>query len=175
MSRCAPKTPSISTRALLSQNYNARENSHLLRYPDTRNARDTPEPKELPSTNRWGYFRNLPHISDKRVHKPWFPTPIPSAHLFIHQGRKTPHPVAGASAPTTSSTTTPRRPSSTVPDEDPSSISSSRRFSHPVLHIQAAAPMFPSSFAPPPFPHHRLHLHHRKSIIITVSSDEAAA
>ena len=124
------------------------------------------------------------HISDKRVSKPWFPTAIPSAHPFVHRGRENPrrnptpcsvrHP-AGASSPTTSSTATPRRPSSTVPDEDPSSISSSRRFSHPVLHLQGAAPTFPSSFAPPPFPHRRLHLHHRKSIIITVSSDEAAA
>ena len=133
--------------------------------------------------NQLGYFRNLPHISDKRVPKPWFLTPIPSAHPFVHRGRENPrsptpssvcHP-AGASSPTTSSTATPRRPSSTVPDEDPSSISSSRRFSHPVLHLQGAAPMFPSSFAPPPFPQHRLHLHQRKSIIITVSSDEAAA
>ena len=131
-----------------------------------------------------GYFRNFPHISDKRVSKPWFPTAIPSAHPFVHRGRENPrrnptpcsvcHP-AGASSPTTSSTATPRRPSSTVPDEDPSSISSSRRFSHPVLHLQGAALMFPSSFAPPPFPHRRLHLHHWKSIIITVSSDEAAA
>ena len=139
---------------------------------------------ERTASNRWGYFRNLPHISDKRVSKPWFPTAIPSAHPFVHRGRENPrrnptpcsvrHP-AGASSPTTSSTATPRRPSSTVPDEDPSSISSSRRFSHPVLHLQGAAPTFPSSFAPPPFPHRRLHLHHRKSIIITVSSDEAAA
>ena len=119
-----------------------------------------------------GYFRNLPHILDKRVSKPWFPTAIPSAHPFVHRGRENPrrnptpcsvrHP-AGASSPTTSSTATPRRPSSTVPDEDPSSISSSRRFSHPVLHLQGAAPMFPSSFAPPPFPHRRLHLHHRRA------------
>ena len=113
-----------------------------------------------------GYFRNLPHISDKRVSKPWFPTAIPSAHPFIHGGRENPrriptpfsvrHPV-GASSPTTSSTATPRRPSSTVPDEDPSSISWSRRFSHPVLHLQGAAPTFPFTFAPPPFPHHHLH------------------
>ena len=131
-----------------------------------------------------GYFRNLPHILDKSVPKPWFPTAIPSAHPFVHRGRENPrlsptpcsvrHP-AGASSPTTSPTATPRRPSSTVRDEDPSSISSSRRFSHPVLHLQGAAPTFPSSFAPPPFPHRHLHLHHRKSIIITVSSDEAAA
>ena len=80
------------------------------------------------------------------------------------------HP-AGASSPTTSPTTTPRRPSSNAPDEDPLSISSSYRFSHPVLHLQGAAPMFPSSFAPPPFPHHCVHLHHRKRIIIiTISS-----
>ena len=118
------------------------------------------------------------------VPKPWFPTSIPSAHPFIHRGRENPrrnptpcsvlHP-AGAYSPMTPSTATPRRPSSTVPDEDPSSISSSLRFSHPVLHLQGAAPTVPSSFAPPPFPHRRLYLHHRKSIIITVSSDEVAA
>ena len=33
--------------------------------------------------------------------------------------------------------------------------------------------MFPSSFTPLPFPHRRLHLHHQKGSIITVSSDEA--
>ena len=38
--------------------------------------------------NRWGYFRNLPHISDKRVPKPWFPTSIPSAHPYVHRGRE---------------------------------------------------------------------------------------
>src|SRR3990170_6492906 len=115
LSHCAPKTPSISTRALLSQNYNARENSHLLRNPDTRNAHDTPEPKEPPSSNRWGYFRNLPHISDKRVPKPWFPPPIPSAHPFVHRSRENPrsptpssaHHLARDSSPTTSSTATP--------------------------------------------------------------------
>src|SRR4051812_22497906 len=32
---------------------------------------------ERTALNRWGYFRNLPHISDKRVSKPWFPTAIP--------------------------------------------------------------------------------------------------
>ena len=135
------------------------------------------------ASNRWGHFRNLPHISDKRVPKPWFPTLIPSAHPCVHRGRENPrsptpssvHHPARASSPTTSSTATPRRPSSTVPDEDPSSIWSSRRFSHPVLHLQGAALTFPSYFAPPPFPHRRLHLHHRKSISITVSSDEAAA
>src|SRR3990170_8769111 len=89
LSCCAPKTPSISTRALLSQNYNAREKSHLLRNPDTRNAHDTPEPKEPPSSNRWGYFRNLPHISDKHVPKPWFPPPIPSAAHSYTKAAKT--------------------------------------------------------------------------------------
>ena len=48
LSHCAPTTPSISTRALLFQNYNTHENSHLLWNPDTRNARGTPEPKEPP-------------------------------------------------------------------------------------------------------------------------------
>ena len=69
---CAPKTRAFTTHALLSQNYNESENSHLLQNPNTRNACDTPELKDPPSSNRWGYFRNLPHISDKRVPKPWF-------------------------------------------------------------------------------------------------------
>ena len=57
------------------------------------------------------------------------------------------HCPAGASSPTTSSTATARRPSSTSPDEDPLSISPSRRFSRPVLHLQGAAPTIASSIA----------------------------
>ena len=71
ISLCSENSLHLNPR-LAIPNYNARENSHLLRNPDTRNARDTPEPKEPPSSNLWGYFHNLPHISDKRVPKPWF-------------------------------------------------------------------------------------------------------
>ena len=48
-----------------------------------------------------GYFRNLPHISDKRVPKPCFLTPIPSPHPFVHRGRENPR-----RSPTPSSATT---------------------------------------------------------------------
>ena len=70
---------------------------------------------ERTASNRWRYFRNLPHISDKRVPKPWFPSPIPSAHPFIHRGPENPrsptpssvrHP-ARAPFPMMSSTATP--------------------------------------------------------------------
>ena len=117
-------------------------------YPSARNAGSTSR-----CQNRWGYTGNLPYISDKRVPKPWFPLPSPSSP-FIHRGRQNPQnptllhrppdrrPV-GDSSPTMSSTTTACRPSSTAPDEDPSSISSSRRFSHPILHLQGAALTFP--------------------------------
>ena len=82
---------------------------------------------------------------------------------------------AGASSPTTSSTATARRPSSTSPDEDPSSISPSRRFSCPVLHLQAAALTIASSIAAAPSPQRRLNLLHRNHSILTDSSDEAEA
>ena len=41
----APKTGAFTTRALLSRNYNARENSLQLPNPDTRNPPSIPEPK----------------------------------------------------------------------------------------------------------------------------------
>ena len=75
----------------------------------------------------------------------------------------------GASSPTTSSTTTARRPSSTSPDEDPSSISPSRWFSRPVLHLQGAAPTIASSIVSAPSPQHRLNLLHRNRSILTDS------
>ena len=89
--------------------------------------------------------------------------PSPFAPPFVHRGRQNPrNPTllrrppdrrpAGDSSPTTSSTATARRPSSTAPDEDPLLISSSRRISRPVLHLQGAAPTFASSIAPPQSP-----------------------
>ena len=82
---------------------------------------------------------------------------------------------AGASSLTTSSTATARRPSSTSPDEDPSSISPSGRFSRPVLHLQGAAPTIASSIAAAPSPQRRLYLLHWNRNILTDSSDEAEA
>ena len=83
--------------------------------------------------------------------------------------------LAGDSSPTTSSTATAHRPSSTAPDEDPLSISSSRRISRPVLHLQGAAPTFASSIAPPQSPQRHLDLPHRNRSTLTNSSDEAEA
>ena len=82
---------------------------------------------------------------------------------------------AGASSLMTSSTATARCPLSTSPDEDPSSISSSRRFSRPILHLQGAAPTIASSIAAAPSPQRRLNLLHRNCSILTDSSDEAEA
>ena len=112
--------------------------------------------------------------------------PSPFAPPFVHRGRQNPrNPTllrrppdrrpAGDSSPTTSSTATARRPSSTAPDEDPLSISSSRRISRPVLHLQGATPTFASSIAPPQSPQRRLDLPHRNRITLTNSSDEAEA
>ena len=42
---CAPKTGAFTTRALLSQNYNARKNSLHLPNRDTQNPPSNPEPK----------------------------------------------------------------------------------------------------------------------------------
>ena len=89
--------------------------------------------------------------------------PSPFVPPFVHRGRQIPrNPMllhrppdrrpTGDSSPTTSSTATARRPSSTALDEDPSSISSSRRISRPFLHLQGAALTFASSIAPPPSP-----------------------
>ena len=112
--------------------------------------------------------------------------PSPFAPPFVHRGRQNPrNPTllrrppdrrpAGDSSPTTSSTAKARRPSSTAPDEDPLSISSSRRISRPVLHLQGAAPTFASSIAPPQSPQRRLDLPHRNRSTLTNSSDEAEA
>ena len=116
------------------------------------------------------------------LYLPLCPLPPP----FVHRGRQNPrNPTllrrppdrrpAGDSSPTTSSTATARRPSSTALDEDPLSISSSRRISRPVLHLQGAAPTFASSITPPQSPQRRLDLPHRNRSTLTNSSDEAEA
>ena len=134
--------------------------------------------------NRWGYAGNLPYISDKSV--PKLDSPSPFAPPFVHRGHQNPrnptplrrppdHRPAGDSSPTTSSTATARRPSSTAPDEDPLSISSSRRISCPVLHLQGVAPTFTSSIAPPQSPQRRVDLPHWNRSTLTNSSNEVEA
>ncbi len=68
----APKTGAFTTRALLSRNYNARENSLQLPNPDTRNPPYNPELKRPLVQIGGGYFCNTPYILDKRVPKSCF-------------------------------------------------------------------------------------------------------
>ena len=186
----APKTGAFTTRALLSRNYNTRENSLQLPNPDTRNPPSNPEPKGPLVQIGGGYFCNTPYILDKRVPVILHPLPSPPFRHLKSQAAITSllqprNPTllrpprhrcpAGASSPTTSSTATARRPSSTSPDEDPSSISPSRRFSRPVLHLQGAAPTITSSITAAPSPQRRLNLLHRNRNILTDSSDEVEA
>ena len=92
----APKTGAFTTRALLSRNYNARENSLQLPNPDTRNPPSNPEPKGPLVQIGGGYFCNTPYILDKRVpkscftpsHRPLFPIHTPWARKRpLHQPR----------------------------------------------------------------------------------------
>ena len=186
----APKTGAFTTRALLSRNYNARENSLQLPNPDTRNAPSNPEPKGPLVQIGGGTFVTHPTLwtSASLSHGSPLPSP-PFRHSKSQAAITSPlqprNPTllrpprhrcpAGASSPTTSSTATARRPSSTSPDEDPSSISSSRWFSRPVLHLQGAAPTIASSIAAAPSPQRHLNLLHRNRSILTDSSDEAEA
>ena len=51
--------PPLNPRLAITKLQRAQK-SHLLRNPDTRNARDTPEPKEPPSSNGGGTFVTYP-------------------------------------------------------------------------------------------------------------------
>ena len=102
----APKTGAFTTRALLSRNYNARENSLQLPNPDTRNPPSNPEPKGPLVQIGGGYFCNTPYILDKRVPKSWFTPPIASFLPFEIIGRHNlsapaakPHPPPSATSP----------------------------------------------------------------------------
>ena len=102
----APKTGAFTTRALLSRNYNTRENSLQLPNPDTQNPPSNPEPKRLLVQIRVGYFCNTPYILDKRVPKSWFTPPIASFLPFEIPGRHNisapaakPHPPPSAMSP----------------------------------------------------------------------------
>ena len=147
---CASKTGAFTTRALLSRNYNTRENSLQLPNPDTRNLPSNPEPIGPPVQIGGGTFVTHPTFWTSASLSHGSPPPIASFLPFEIPGRHNlpalaakPHLLhppphrcpAEASSPTTSSTATARRPSSTSPDEDPSSISSSHRFSRPILHL----------------------------------------
>ena len=102
----APKTGAFTTRALLSQNYNARKNSLQLPNPDTRNPPSNPEPKGPLVQIGGGYFCNTPYILDKRVPKSWFPHPITSFSPIEIPGRHNlsapaakPHPPPSTTSP----------------------------------------------------------------------------
>ena len=62
----------FTTRASLSRNYNARENSLQLPNPDTRNPPSNPKLKVSLVQIGGGYFCNTPYILDKRVPKSCF-------------------------------------------------------------------------------------------------------
>ena len=102
----APKTGAFTTRALLSRNYNARENSLQLPNPDTRNPPSNPEPKGPLVQIGGGYFCNTPYILDKRVpkscftpsHRPFSPFEIPGRHNLSAPAAK-PHPPLPAMSP----------------------------------------------------------------------------
>ena len=102
----APKAGAFPPRALLSQNYNARENSLQLPNPDTRNPPSNPEPKGPLVQIGGGYFCNTPYILDKHVPKSWFTPPIASFSPFEIPGRHNlsaqaakPHPPPSATSP----------------------------------------------------------------------------
>ena len=186
----APKTGAFTTRALLSRNYNARKNSLQLPNPDTRNPPSNPEPKGPLVQIGGGTFVTHPTFWTSASLSHGSPLPSPPFRHSKSQAaitsplqprnptllRPPPHRCpAGASSPTTSSTAIARSPSTTSLDEDPSSISSSRRFNRPVLHLQGAAPMIASSITAAPSPQRHLNLLHRNRGILTDSSDEAEA
>ncbi len=102
----APKTGAFTTRALLSRNYNARENSLQLPNPNTRNPPSNPEPKGPLVQIGGGYFCNTPYILDKRVPKSCFTPPIAPFSPFEIPGRHNlsapaaiPHPPPSATSP----------------------------------------------------------------------------
>ena len=99
----APKTGAITTRALLSRNYNARENSLQLPNPDTRNPPSNPEPKGPLAQIGGGTFVTYPtfRTSASLSHG----SPLPS-HSFTHSfteaaktREETPHPAPSATQP----------------------------------------------------------------------------
>ena len=102
----APKTGAFTTRALLSRNYNARENSLQLPNPDTRNPPSNPEPKGPLVQIGGGTFvthptfwtsASLSHASPPPI-APFSPFEIPGRHNLSAPAAK-PHPPPSATSP----------------------------------------------------------------------------
>ena len=102
----APKTGAFTTRALLSRNYNARENSLQLPNPDTRNPPSNPEPKGPLVQIGGGTFvthptfwtsASLSHASPPPI-APFSPFEIPCRHNLFAPATK-PHPHLSAMSP----------------------------------------------------------------------------
>src|SRR3954470_6439903 len=118
-----------------------------------RNARGTPEPKEPPQIGG-GTFGSYPTFRTSASLSHGSPLPShPPTHSYTEAAKtrdETPHPASSATHRSLFPDDVVHSNTSTSlihrTDEDPSSISSSRRFSHPVLHLQGAALTFPSSF-----------------------------
>ena len=102
----APKTGAFTTRALLSRNYNARENSLQLPNPDTRNPPSNPEPKGPLVQIGGGNFvthltfwtsASLSHGSPPPIAS-FLPFEIPGRHNLSAPAAK-PHPPPSATSP----------------------------------------------------------------------------
>ena len=102
----APKTGAFTTRALLSRNYNARENSLQLPNPDTRNPPSNPEPKGPLVQIGGGTFvthptfwtsASLSHGSPP-PNASFLPSEIPGRHNLSAPAAK-PHPPPSATSP----------------------------------------------------------------------------
>jgi len=95
----APKTGAFTTRALLSRNYNARQNSLQLPNPDTRNSPSIPEPKgplvqiggvTFVTHPTFWTSASLSHASPPPI-APFSPFKIPGRHNLFAPAAK-PHP-----------------------------------------------------------------------------------
>ena len=102
----APKTGAFTTRALLSRNYNARENSLQLPNPDTRNPPSNPEPKGPLVQIGGGTFVTHPTFWTSASLSHGSPPPIASFLPFKIPGRHNlsapatkPHPPLFATSP----------------------------------------------------------------------------
>ena len=102
----APKTGAFTTRALLSRNYNAHENSLQLPNPDTRNPPSNPEPKGPLVQIGGGTFVTHPTFWTSASLSHGSPPPIASFSPFEIPGRHNlsapaakPHPPPSATSP----------------------------------------------------------------------------
>ena len=102
----APKTGAFTTRALLSQNYNARKNSLQLPNPDTRNSPSNPEPKgplvqisgcTFVTHPTFWTSASLSHASPPPI-APFLPFEIPGRHNLSAPAAK-PHPPSSSTSP----------------------------------------------------------------------------